>query len=110
MYYVNLGLKGQFDPNGDSRTDYGLFGNGTGNGTDENSDGENSVGLVNNLHSLGYWYDRHFEPGFAWGFNMTAGLQDRLGSLNEEYYVWAVRNGDVAAVQQQAVPEPMSLA
>ena len=110
MYYVNLELKGQVDVSGASWSDYGLFGNGTGNGVDEYSEGQNSVGLVNNLQSLGYWYDQHFEPGSAWGFSMKYGLQDMLGGLNEEYYAWAVRNGDVAAVQQQDVPEPMSLA
>ena len=34
MYYVNLGLKAVYDTSGALQTDWGIFGNGTCNGTD----------------------------------------------------------------------------
>lgn len=46
MYYVNLGLHAPVNPDGSSRTDWGIYGNGTCNGTNCSSFGQNDVGLV----------------------------------------------------------------
>jgi len=55
MYTNNLGLKSILGPNGGFQPDYGIFSNGTFNGVDQSSFGQNSVGPVTNLQSSIYW-------------------------------------------------------
>lgn len=104
MYYMNLGLKGSYSPDGTPRSDDGIFGNGNvGSPYDQND-----VGLVRNLQSWLYWAG----PAYAlqplgartWFFSTDRGRQDsnfRSGA----FYAWAVRDDDVAAV-----PVPGSVA
>lgn len=105
MYYVNLGLKAFVNPDGSARTDWGIFGNGTTNGTDETSSGQVDVGWVHNLQAELYWSGVAYGPdaGRAWGFLAGYGKQVSANKTSD-HYAWAVRSGDVAAV-----PEPASL-
>ncbi|MEI7465296.1 MAG: hypothetical protein WCJ87_08120 [Burkholderiales bacterium] len=101
MYYVNLGLKGQYSPDGSSRSDYGIFGNGTPNG-------QNDVGLVKNLQSWPYW--SFSSSGAPTVFSFGGGSQvDPFTwlSVGEHpgFFAWAVRDGDVTVV-----PVPGSVA
>jgi hypothetical protein len=105
MYYVNLELKGYLNPDGSGRSDWGIFGNGTCNGLDCNSQGQNDVGLIDNLQAYLYWSGLEYAPGTtnAWFFDPYNGNQSaNLKGL--DLYAWAVRPGDVAAV-----PEPATL-
>lgn len=106
MYYVNLGLKGYYNPDGTSRSDWGIFGNGTCNGIDCSSSGQNDVGLINNLQYGAYWSGLEFasDPSNAWDFYMMDGYQGAGNNKFHAKYAWAVRSGDVAAV-----PEPATL-
>ena len=105
MYYVNLGLKAYQDTLGTPQSDWGIFGNGTCNGTDRSSSGQNNVGLVDNLQAYVYWSGLQYapDPDWAWYFDTRTGLQS-ADSKSNELYAWAVRPGDVAAV-----PEPSTL-
>jgi hypothetical protein len=105
MYYVNLELKALYDTSGASQTDWGIFGNGTCNGTDCSSYGQNDVDLIKNLQAYVYWSGLEYAPppGDAWRFYTIYGGQFANGKISE-LYAWAVRPGDVAAV-----PEPSTL-
>lgn len=105
MYYVNLGLKGYYNPDGSTRSDWGIFGNGTCNGTDCSSYGQKDVGLIDNLQAYVYWSGLEYapDPNRAWVFSTIDGFQS-AGVKSDELYAWAVRSGDVAAV-----PEPATL-
>ncbi len=106
MYHVNLGLKDYYDTAGNAQNDYGIFGNSTFNGVNQNSYGQNNVGLVHNLQSSVYWSGSEYAPNLdlAWGFNALDGGQANYGykgdmvSARDVFYAWAVRPGDVAAV------------
>lgn len=107
MYYVNLGLKAFQDPNGRVQYDSGIFGNGTWNGTDNSSYGQNDVGLFDNLQAFAYLSGSERALDAAnptsigvWNFGMNDGFQD-TNYKSLDYFAWAVRDGDVAAV-----PEP----
>jgi hypothetical protein len=108
MYYVDLGLKGYFDTSGNPQSGWGIFGNGTLNGTDNSSFGQNNVGLIDNLQANVYWSGLEYAPDTdgAWHFGTYDGNQD----ANLKYfglYAWAVRPGDVAAAPAPSgVPEP----
>ncbi|HOY70254.1 MAG TPA: PEP-CTERM sorting domain-containing protein [Methylotenera sp.] len=106
MYYVNLGLKGQYSPSGIIQPDWGIFGNGTLNGVDLSSYGQNDVGLVKNLQPHTYWSGTAYEPDtiLNWYFAPSIGYQGVTINVNN-LYAWAVRDGDVAAV-----PEPETYA
>jgi hypothetical protein len=109
MYYINLGLKGYFSTTGTRQTDFGIFGNGTYNGVDLTSYGENDVGLIDNLQAFLYWSGTAYAPTpnqTKWIFDTSRGSQDD-SSITNRFYAWAVRPGDVAAAQ--AVPEPATL-
>lgn len=111
MYYVNLGLKGLVNSDGTIRSDWGIFGNGTFDGkSDGAAFGQNDVGLVKNLQAGFYWSETVSlrNPGDVWLFGVD-GLQAE-GESGVQWSAWAVRAGDVAATQQQNVPEPMSAA
>lgn len=104
MYFVNLGLKTILNPDGSARSDWGIFGNGTFNGTDTSSFGEKDVGLVQDLQAFIYWSGTAYATVGAGGFITAVGFQG-TGNSDGESYAWAVRDGDVAGV-----PEPTSLA
>ncbi|TPQ29031.1 VPLPA-CTERM sorting domain-containing protein [Methylomonas koyamae] len=99
MYSVNLGLKSQFNASGVAQSDYGIFGNGTWNGFNQNSWGQNNIGLINNLQAYAYWSGGEWAPnsGNAWDFATFVGYQSASPFFAQEY-VWAVRDGDVTAV------------
>ncbi len=65
------------------------------------------LGLFTNLQSSVYWSGTEYAPNtnLAWDFHSDYGLQGTINKSNE-FYAWAVRSGDVAAV---AVPEPATL-
>lgn len=111
MYYVNLGLKGIYDVNGNVNPDWGIFGNGTNDGTDPTiqfDGGELNLTVagvtINNLQAGQYWSDLEQKSGWSWYFSTMRGLQG-WNQQSIDYFGWAVRSGDVAAV-----PEPTSLA
>ena len=108
MYYVNLGLKAYYSPTGAFQADWGIFGNGTLNGTDFDSYGQANVGLVNNLQPYKYWTGTEYAavPTGAWYFGGDYGTQFTDGKFVEAH-VWAVRSGDVLAAP---VPEPETYA
>ena len=59
-----------------------------------------SYALFTNVQSFMYWSGSEFEPDpsqRAWIFNTTQGLQD-YSYKGTQFYAWAVRPGDVAAV------------
>jgi hypothetical protein len=105
MYHVNLGLKGVSDTAGNDQSDFGIFGNGTYNGVDRNSHGQNNVGLVSDLQNWAYWSDIDFSPSpiDAWAFATYLGIQVNQNKIINQYYAWAVRPGDVTV---SSVPVP----
>ncbi len=94
MYHNNLGLKGEYSPSGVPQADWGIFGNGT-------DGGQNDVGLIDNLQSFMYWSGLEYAPNTtaAWNFYMHNGRQ-HVSNKGLNYYAWAVRPGDVAAVPE----------
>ena len=102
MYYINLGLKGTFSPEGVYQADSGVLGNATWGG-------QANVGLVKNLDSTGgYWSGTVCAPhpcpaDRAWGFGLGGFQRDY--SQSDNLYAWAVRPGDVPLV-----PEPETYA
>lgn len=98
MYHVNLGLTSRFDPAGNERTDFGIFGNGT-------MGGQNDVGLVKNLAASVYCFGTEYAQSTdifgqhpdAWVFSTVYGLQGKAPKT-QQFSVWAVRDGDVSAV------------
>lgn len=110
MYYVNLGLKGYLDTSNNVQSDFGIFGNGTFNGTDISSFGQKNLGLIKNLQNYVYWSGLVYAPAtsHAWYFGTYDGGQsgdDKTNSRN----AWAVRVGDVTAASSNSIPEPTSL-
>ncbi|NOX92572.1 MAG: DUF1566 domain-containing protein [Gammaproteobacteria bacterium] len=69
--------------------------------------GDPDLGLFINLQSSVYWSSTEFAPNTngAWFFGTLDGYQG-YGDKNLEFYAWAVRSGDVAAI---TVPEPGTL-
>ena len=117
MYYVNLGLKGRVSTSNVGQSDFGVFGNGTFNGADQSSYGQKDVKPVKNLQAYVYWsgepylgWSSAFGPG-AWSFDASEGVQSFSGAgEGNELYAWAVHWGDIGAVQEQVVSEPMTAA
>lgn len=70
MYFNNLGLDAFYSTTGVFQSTWGIFGNGTYNGTDDSSFGQNNVGLVHNLQNFTYWSGSEYAPGpgNAWNF------------------------------------------
>jgi len=90
MWYDILGNKAYFDTSGSGpQSGWGLT----------------NTGPFTNLQSYVYWSGTEYAPGTsrAWGFLTASGGQLNGTKLNE-FYAWAVRSGDVAAV-----PEPGTL-
>jgi len=111
MYYVNLGLLAYYDTSSNPQANWGIFGNGTYNGTNLSSFGQNDVGLIDNLQALVYWsgLEHATVTSAAWYFTTADGGQ-RTNSKSVGLYAWAVRPGDVAAADNGTVPEPQTLA
>jgi hypothetical protein len=112
MFYVNLGLRGRYKPSGEIEHYWGIFGNGTLNGVNENfHDAQNDVGLITNLQAFWYWFSTtELIDGDASNmmvFNMADGFQT-IGNVLNSRGAWAVRDGDVAAAPSGNVPEPAS--
>ena len=102
MYYVNLGLKGEFSASGAYQPDHGVNGNGT-------YGGQKDIGLVKNLQSGVYWSGTAYAPSPADGaslFSTGNGLQD-YNFQSFGLFAWAVRPGNVTVA---AVPVPGSVA
>ena len=100
MYYANLSLL----PRVNGETRWGIFGNGTYNGVNADSYGQNDVGLIRNLQAFAYWSstERDVDPANlisigAWNFGTADGFQD-TNYKSQELYAWAVRDGDVSPV------------
>lgn len=113
MYYVSLGLKGYVSTSGAYQADFGVFGNGTANGVDQSSFGQEDIGLVQNLQAYSYWSGTEYEPdpNQAWHLITYFGGQDAHAKANS-YFAWAVRSGDLTVpdINVTAVPEPESYA
>jgi hypothetical protein len=95
MWYETLGNKSYYDTSGNAdQPGWGL--------TSTSADGVDIL----NLQSDYYWSGTEYAPGTdnAWHFNTDDGGQYGDGSKGFEFYAWAVRSGDVAAV-----PEPSTL-
>ena len=102
MYYVNLGLKGRYNPDGSFRSDYGVNGDGS-------SGGQRDIGLVKNLQNDVYWFgtaDARAPADGAWAFfaSPDGGSQGYPQQTNR-FFAWAVHDGDIAVV-----PVPGSIA
>lgn len=107
MYYNSLGFKGRYGPTGASQPDFGIFGNGWLFGGERDDLGPN--GAIDNLQSDMYWSGTPsvlFPTDHAWRFGTKFGDQEAPDQTGL-FYAWAVRDGDVAAVQE--APEPGSL-
>ncbi|MAL97755.1 MAG: hypothetical protein CL583_04805 [Alteromonadaceae bacterium] len=107
MYYVNLGLQSPINEDGSFDPTHGIFGNGTRNGTDASSYGQNDLGLIKNIQAYGYWSGTELShnSSYAWDFGTVNGAQGYTVKT-AQYYAWAVRPGDTDIV---AVPEPGTL-
>lgn len=104
MYYVNLGLFGEYNPDGTPRSDWGVFGNGTLNGVDGNSYGQRDVGPVRNLNAFIYWSGSVLTPNpntTTFTLHTSVGFQGLNGSGGQNF-AWAVRTGDVLPVPEPA--------
>lgn len=104
MYYNNLGFKGYYSPTGAYQSDFGIFENGTEGGE---RDGLGPNGAIVNLQSNVYWSGTEYAPDTynAWDFSTNDGSQGNGIGKGADFYAWAVRPGDVAAV-----PEPETYA
>lgn len=98
MYYVNLGLLAGYDASGNLQSNLGIFGNGTANGIDSSSYGENNVGLIHNLQAFMYWsgVEAASNGAEAWRFSTYSGYQVPVDK-SHLLFAWAVRPGDVHA-------------
>ena len=104
MYHVNLGLESYFNEDSSYDPTWGIFGNGTSNGTNGNSYGQNDVGIINNIHVGSYWSAIEYAPNtnYAWYFDTLTGSQYGTDK-NYWHFAWAVRDGDVATVPAPGV-------
>lgn len=112
MYYVNLGLVGEYSPAGVYQPNYGVFGNGT-------YGGQADLGLVRNFQSAYYWSAAVYIPGpfgYSWALESRTGAMGAYGiQFAPEFYAWAVRPGDVGPSLPDSdyignVPEPETYA
>lgn len=93
LYYVTLGNKGYLDKDGNVNPDWGLA----------------NTGPFTNVQKFFYWsdksnyYSKAYGTSYFWCFTFFYGaeqLRQNLGDA-ENYYAWAVRDGDV-----RPTPEP----
>lgn len=87
MYFVNLGNSSVHDS---------LF----GCGPIASSSCLTNTGLFDNLESYNYWSgtEVEYDNFFAWSFNSQHGIQTLYDGKPNEFYAWAVHEGDIAAV------------
>jgi hypothetical protein len=88
MYFVNLNNDSVHDTSGN------LLGCGSSDSCLTNT------GLFNNLIPDNYWFGVEVDPtpAFAWSFNTQHGIQTLFDGKPNEFYAWAVHDGDIAAV------------
>jgi hypothetical protein len=115
MYHVNLGLTSYRNADGSTRSDFGIFRNGTscaaGNPCPSFSPPDTvelaTIGPVFNLSSDAYWLGLEYSPDTrsAWSFSTYFGSQgatlDCCGK-DAAFYAWAVRSGDVVTAPSPA--------
>jgi hypothetical protein len=95
MFYVNLGNPGQVSPTG---TVIGCY-------VDPSNTCLDNAGVFTDLNPGVYWYGTKPIPEYVYNqyvgfvFVMQTGNQYEYGQ-GDEYYAWAVRDGDVAAVPE----------
>lgn len=60
----------------------------------------NNTGSFNNLESYNYWSGTEVESDtfFAWSFNTQHGIQTLYDGKPNEFYAWAVHQGDITTV------------
>lgn len=112
MYYNNMGFKGRFSTAGDWQVDSGIFRDGSAQGERSGLGPYNldPNGAINHLQAYVYWLDTDFGDGSGAAWRFATGWGEQHGNAKaSEHFAWAVRTGDVAAVQSP-VPEPGSSA
>lgn len=96
LYYVDFGNRAFVDSRGLQQPGYGLVDDAL-NPADES--------LFRNIQSFSYWSGTSYQGSggapetHAWHFSTSVGSQNYI-SKGTQYYVWAVRDGDVAAVPE----------
>lgn len=90
LFHIGLENRSAIDANGQSQTNYGVY-DDPANPSDEN--------LFSNIPAGYYWLgSKHNDSEQdAWYMNLNTGYQ-HYGWIENRFYVWAVRKGDVAAV------------
>jgi hypothetical protein len=106
MFYENLGNVAYYDENGNSNQ----TGRNTLNTTFTDADTRELVSFEN-LNRTAYWSGTEYAPytDSAWGFLTGNGFQGDSRKIND-FYAWALRDGDVGAPDVVEVPEPASIA
>ncbi len=121
MFYENLGFKGLFDSSGNIREEFGVWGDVmAGLSLEEKErlffenverDGLGPNGVIQNVGISDYAERGSFGAyGYPWVFNMFGGGQGGIfndygyqsGQSYTNLLVWALRDGDVAAVPEPA--------
>lgn len=90
LFHIGLDNQSAIDANGQARQNAGIYDDPT-NPNDDN--------LFSNIQPGYYWLDSMLAgtSEYAWYMNLGIGSQN-TGWIQSRLYVWAVRNGDVAAV------------
>lgn len=86
------------------QSDFGIFGDGFYHWRDER-DGVGPNGVIVNLQSYSYWSGTAYalDPSnYSWFFDASYTLQGVGSQEGLEFYAWALRPGDVAAVPEPA--------
>ncbi len=96
MYFSNLDNKSSLDITGQPQTGFGLV---------DDPSNPNDETLFSGIQPYPYWFGTEYAVGSnnGWAFHMGLGFQSEQVKL-DALDVWAVRDGDVAAV-----PEPTTL-
>lgn len=95
MFHINLGNQSQNDTSGNPRPGYTFI----ASPSFQDAANGNAINSFINLESYGYWTGSEWptNPDTAWFFNTAFGNQLTEFKI-DEFYAWAVRPGDVAAV------------
>ena len=90
LYYGDFGNKGSLDSRGGPQSGYGIV--------DDPATADDES-LFSHIQSFGYWLGTSYggDASKAWYLSTATGMQNYI-SKGTNYYVWAVRDGDVAAV------------
>ena len=101
MFNVNLGLESLYTVADTVNSNWTFINDAIIPGT----------GLIQNLKSYSYWSGTQDSliSNHAWTFNNMTGIQTETG-INNSFYAWAVRDGDIAGNQAARVSEPGSMA